>query len=151
MEKECEKLEKIPAWQLTKTRHKKEVIDEVRNEGRKVHFASLMEFSHLENSELELRCQKYKGTKNLRERSIDIKKEDEFTFPAADGTAKVSGRDYELREPAQRRERTARSEDCSRELRGEPGESQPTETKDDAEARADLLSIQGDFIQSSSQ
>ena len=47
----------------------------------------------------------------------------------ADGTAKLSGRDYEFGEPTQRRERTARSEDCSRELRGEPGESQPTETK----------------------
>ena len=74
------------------------MIEEARNEGRKVHFASLMELSHLENSELELRCQKYKGRKNLRERSIDINKEDEFTFPAADGTAKLSGRDYEFRE-----------------------------------------------------
>ena len=29
---------------------------------------------------------------------------------------------------------------------GKPGESQPTESTDDAEARADLWSIQGDFI-----
>ena len=29
---------------------------------------------------------------------------------------------------------------------GESGESQPTESTDDAEARADFLSIQGDFI-----
>ena len=35
------RLEKIPAWQLTKVRNMKEVIDESRNEGRKVHFASL--------------------------------------------------------------------------------------------------------------
>ena len=42
-EKESEKLEKIPAWQLTKVRSKKEVIDEARNEGRKIHFASLMD------------------------------------------------------------------------------------------------------------
>ena len=34
------KLEKVPAWQLTKVRNKKEVIEEARNEGRKVHFAS---------------------------------------------------------------------------------------------------------------
>ena len=32
------KLEKIPAWQLTKVRNKKEVIDEARNEGKTVHF-----------------------------------------------------------------------------------------------------------------
>ena len=38
--KEWNKLEKIPAWQLTKVRNKKEVIDEARNEGRTVHFAS---------------------------------------------------------------------------------------------------------------
>ena len=31
-----EKLEKIPAWQLTKVRNKNEVIDEARNEGRTV-------------------------------------------------------------------------------------------------------------------
>ena len=47
------KIEKIPAWQLTKVRNKKEVIDEARNKGRKVHFASLMDLCHLKNSELE--------------------------------------------------------------------------------------------------
>ena len=34
----------------------------------------------------------------------------------------------------------------NRELQGESGESQQTDTADDAEARADLWSIQGDFI-----
>ena len=38
VEKEWEKLEKIPAWQLTKVRNKKEVIKEARNKGRKVSF-----------------------------------------------------------------------------------------------------------------
>ena len=42
VEKECEKVEKIPAWHLTKVRNKKEVIDEARNKGRIVHFASLI-------------------------------------------------------------------------------------------------------------
>ena len=42
-----EKLEKIPAWQVTKVRNKKEVIDEARNKGRKVHFASSMDLCHL--------------------------------------------------------------------------------------------------------
>ena len=42
VEKEWETLEKIPAWQLTKVRNKNEVIAEARNEGGKVHFASLM-------------------------------------------------------------------------------------------------------------
>ena len=54
VEKGWEKLEKIPSWQLTKVRNKKEVIDEAGNEGRKVHFASLMDLCHLKNSELEL-------------------------------------------------------------------------------------------------
>ena len=44
VDKECEKqTEKIPACQLTKLRNKKEVIGEARNEGKKVHFASLMD------------------------------------------------------------------------------------------------------------
>ena len=38
VDKEWEKLQKIPAWQLTKVRNKKEVIEEARNKGRKVHF-----------------------------------------------------------------------------------------------------------------
>ena len=33
MDKECEKLEKISAWNLTKVRSKKEVIDEARAKG----------------------------------------------------------------------------------------------------------------------
>ena len=37
VEKEWEKLEKIPAWNLTKVRSKKEVIDEARTKGAKVH------------------------------------------------------------------------------------------------------------------
>ena len=43
VDKEKEKLEKIPAWNLTKVRSKKEVIDEARTKGAKVHFASLMD------------------------------------------------------------------------------------------------------------
>ena len=61
VEKVWEKLEKIPAWQLTKVRNKKEVIDEARTKGRKVHFASLMDLCHLKNSELEPQYQKYKN------------------------------------------------------------------------------------------
>ena len=64
--KEREKLEKIPAWQLTKVRNKKEVIEEARNKGRKVHFAPLMDLCHLKNLELEPRYQKYKGRVVLR-------------------------------------------------------------------------------------
>ena len=66
MDKELEKLEKIPAWQLTKIRNKKEVIDEARNKGRKVHFASLMDICHLKSSGLEPKFQKYKGRVVLR-------------------------------------------------------------------------------------
>ena len=71
---------------------------------------------------------------------------DEFIFPATDGTAKMSGRDHELREPTLWREQTVRSEDFSGELQGELEESQPTESTDDAEARGDFWSTQGDFI-----
>ena len=66
VEKEWEKLEKIPAWQLTKVVNQKEVIDEARNKGRIVHFASLMDLCHLRTSELDLQYQKYKGRIVLR-------------------------------------------------------------------------------------
>ena len=45
VDKEWEKLEKIPAWDLTKVRNKSEVIDEARTSGVKVHFALLMDMS----------------------------------------------------------------------------------------------------------
>ena len=54
-------LEKIRAWQLTKVRIKREVIEEARNKGRKVQFATLMDLCHLKNSELELQYRKYKA------------------------------------------------------------------------------------------
>ena len=53
MDKKWEKLENIPAWDLTKIRSRKEVIDEARMSGAKVHFASLMDICHLKNAELE--------------------------------------------------------------------------------------------------
>ena len=74
-------------------------------------------------------------------------KDDEFIFLVADGTAKLSRRETTNSEnPLKRREPTVRSEDFSRKLHGEPGESQPTESTDDAEAHADFWSIQSDFI-----
>ena len=53
VDKEWETLEKISAWNLTKVRSKKEVIDEARTTGAKVHFASLMDICHLKSAELE--------------------------------------------------------------------------------------------------
>ena len=77
VEKEWEKLEKIPAWQLTKVRNKKEVIEEARNKGRNVHFASLMDLCHLKISELEPQYQKYQGRVVLR---CDIVKDDSGSY-----------------------------------------------------------------------
>ena len=68
VDKEWEKLEKISAWNLTKVRSKKEVIDEARTSGATVHFASLMDICHLKNAELEAKHQKYKGRVVLRGR-----------------------------------------------------------------------------------
>ena len=58
---------------LTKVRSKKEVIDEARTSGAKVHFVSLMDLCHLKNVELEAKHQNYKGRVVLRG---DIVKED---------------------------------------------------------------------------
>ena len=57
---------------------------------------------------------------------LTTQKGEEFIFPVADDTAKSSVSDCEFREPTPRREQTARSEDLSGELQGEPEEPQPT-------------------------
>ena len=58
VDKEWEKLDKIPAWDLTKVRYKSEVIEEARTKGIKVHFASLMDICHLKNAELVTKAPK---------------------------------------------------------------------------------------------
>ena len=70
-------MEKISAWNLTKVRSKKEVIDEARTSGAKVHFASLMDICHLKTGELEAKHQKYKGRVVLRG---DIVKDDSGSY-----------------------------------------------------------------------
>ena len=75
LDKEWEKLEKIPAWNLTKVRSKKEVIDEARTSGATVHFASLMDICHLKM--LNWRQSKYKGRVVLRG---DIVKDDSGSY-----------------------------------------------------------------------
>ena len=55
----------------------KDVIDEARNKGRKVHFASLMVLCHIMNSELEPQYQKYKSRVVLRG---DIVKDDSGSY-----------------------------------------------------------------------
>ena len=66
VDKEWEKLEKISAWNLTKVKSKKDVIDEARTSGATVHFPSLMDICHLTNPELKAKHQKYKGRVVLR-------------------------------------------------------------------------------------
>ena len=70
-DKEWEKLEKISAWNLTKVRSKKEVIDEA--------IASLMDMCHLKNAELEAKHQKYGGRVVLRG---EIVKDDSGSYAA---------------------------------------------------------------------
>ena len=71
------KMEMISAWNLTKVRSEKEVIDEARTKGAKVHFASLMDICHLKNAELEAKHQKDKGRVVLRG---DIVKHDSGSY-----------------------------------------------------------------------
>ena len=53
------------------------MIDEARNKGRKVHFASLMDLCHLKNLEVEPQFQKCKGRVVLRG---DIVKDDSGSY-----------------------------------------------------------------------
>ena len=78
VDKEWEKkVKNISAWNLTKVRSKKEVIDEARTSGATVHFASLMDICHLKNAELEAKHRKYKGRVVLRG---DIEKDDSGSY-----------------------------------------------------------------------
>ena len=61
VDEEWEKLEKIPAWDLTNVRSKSEVIDEGRTKGAEVHCASLMDICRMKNAGLQTKHQKYKG------------------------------------------------------------------------------------------
>ena len=56
----------------------------------------------------------------------------------ADGSAKLSGREYEFQESTVRREPTVWRKILSGESQGDREEFQPEETKDDAEARKDF-------------
>ena len=64
----------------------------------------------------------------------------------ADGSAKLSGTDYEFQEPTLRRESTVRRGNLSGQSHGDREEFRPEETKDDAGIHNDFWSIQGDFI-----
>ena len=77
VEKEWKNWSKFPTWQLTQVRNKKEVIDEARNKGRKIHFASLMDLCHLKNLEVEPQFQKCKGKVVIRG---DIAKDDSGSY-----------------------------------------------------------------------
>ena len=70
-------------------------------------------------------------------------KNGEFTFPVADGSAKLTGRGYELQEPTLRRESTVKRENLSAESHGDREEFRPEETKDDAGIHKDFGSHSG--------
>ena len=53
------------------------MIDEARTDGRKTHFASLIDICHLKNAELETKHKKYKGRVVLRG---DIVKDDSGSY-----------------------------------------------------------------------
>ena len=66
VDKEWEKLEKWPAWQATRVKNRKEVLEMAHEEGRTVHFVPLVDFCHLKDSELEQQFQQNQGRDVLR-------------------------------------------------------------------------------------
>ena len=79
VDKEWEKLEKNSAWNLTKVKSKKEVIDETRTKGVKSSFRLTDGHMSFEKAELEAKHQKYKGRVVLRG---DIVKDDSGSYAA---------------------------------------------------------------------
>ena len=77
-------------------------------------------------------------------------KGENFIFPVADATVKISGEDQDLRTSTLIRDHPERGEEQV--LRGEsdglssPNSLQDDSTRDDAEAKSDVWSVAGDFI-----
>ena len=81
--------------------------------------------------------------RRLNAKEVLITQQDgEFVFLVADGSAKLSGRDYEFQGPTLRREFTVRRESLSGESQGDREEF----SEEDAEARKEFGSFQGYFI-----
>ena len=97
-------------------------------ERRKSDGADIEELENLDASEI------YLQRLNAKEVLLTHRK-GEFVFPVSDGSAKLSGRDFEFQESTPRREQTVRSEGLSGDSHGEAEESQPTESRYDAEVR----------------
>ena len=69
---------------------------------------------------------------------LKTQRDEEFVFPMADGSAKLSGRDYEFQEPTLRRESIVRKENLCGESHGDREEFQTKETKDDGGINKDF-------------
>ena len=74
IDKEWEKLEKLPAWDYKSVREKADVKAEAKAGGFTVHFGNLMQLCHLKNSEMHVEFQSYKG--RIVFRGDNIKDED---------------------------------------------------------------------------
>ena len=99
-----------------------------------------------EIEELEKLDASEKNPRRLNAKEVLMTQKDgEFVFLVADGSAKLSGRDYKFQEPTLRRESTVKRENLSGKSHGDREEFRPEESEDDAEARKDFWSIQGDL------
>ena len=105
---------------------------------RDVMVADIEELEILDASEVHAR--------RLNEKEVlRQKKGEHLKFPILNGTAKLCGRDHEVRESTPRREQPVMNQDLREKLQGNSERSQPTETQDDAEARNDFWSLEGDY------
>ena len=82
---------------------------------------------------------------NAREVLI-TQKEDEFIFPVADGTAKLSGRDYEFRKSTLSRKPTVKTQISAENFKVNQESLNRQNQQMMLKASADVRSIQGDFI-----
>ena len=82
---------------------------------------------------------------NAKEVLVTQKKMEKNIF-VADGSAKLSWRDYEFQQPTLRQESTEKRENLSGVSHGEQEEFRPEENEDDAEDREHCWSIEGYFL-----
>ena len=58
VDKEWDKREKIPAWQLDKMKSERDVVLEEQKDQKNVHFGTLMDIGYVKHAELEPQNQK---------------------------------------------------------------------------------------------
>ena len=87
--KEWEKLEKIPAWQMNKVKSKKDVLLGAQEAKKKAHFAALMDICHFKNFQIKNKSTKNTKDESCSEETVEDDSDAHAVFSLANDSAKA--------------------------------------------------------------